>query len=56
MISILDCLNYNPYTKIPNGQYESLALLRRVTAFNLFQSDEKYKTFDMKTYPKVRLD
>ena len=56
LVSILDSVGFNPYSRVVSSQHQNVGLLRRATAFAIFQSDEKFRLFDMKTYTKVRVD
>jgi hypothetical protein len=45
LVSILDVFDKNPYSRVYNSRYKSLDVLRRVTAFEIFHSAERFRMF-----------
>lgn len=45
LVSILDVFDKNPYSRVYNSRYKSLDMLRRLTAFEIFHSAERFRMF-----------
>ena len=54
LVSILDVFDKNPYSRVYNSRYKSLDVLRRVTAFEIFHSAERFRMFERFIFGKVK--
>lgn len=45
LVSILDVFDKNPYSRVNNSRYKSMEMLRRITAFEIFHSAERFRMF-----------
>lgn len=53
MVTILDILEKNPYSRFPNLE-QTLENYRKEISQNLLQTEERFKLLDIKAYQKVR--
>lgn len=54
MVSILDVFDKNPYNRIYNSNFKSMDVLRRLTAFEVFHEDERFRMFERFLFGKVK--
>ena len=55
LVSVLDVFDKNPYNRIYNATpYKSMEMLRRITAFEVFHKDERFRMFEKYVYGKVK--
>jgi hypothetical protein len=54
LVSILDVVEKNPYSRIPNSEHKTLEALRRSLATELLQEEERFKMLDLKAYQKTK--
>jgi hypothetical protein len=44
----------NPYNRVYNSRYKSMEMLRRVTAFEIFHSADRFRMFERYVFGKVK--
>jgi hypothetical protein len=54
LVSILDVFDKNPFSRVYTSSYKSMDMLRRITAFEVFHKDERFRMFEKYVYGKVR--
>lgn len=54
MVSLLDVFGRNPYSRVYNSRYKSMDMLRRVTAYEIFHSAERFRMFERSIFGKVK--
>lgn len=54
LVSILDVFDKNPYNRVYNSTQKSMEFLRRVTAFEVFHTAERFRMFEKYVYGKVK--
>ena len=54
LITILDVVDKNPYTRILNSEHHSLESMRKSLATEIFQEEERFKMLDLKAYQKTK--
>ena len=54
LVSILDVFDKNPYSRVNNSRYKSMEMLRRITAFEIFHSAERFRMFERSVFGKVK--
>ncbi len=54
LVSILDVYDKNPYNRIYNSRYKSMEMVRRITAFEIFHSTDRFRLFQRSLFGKVK--
>lgn len=54
LVSILDVFDKNPYNRVYNSRYKSMEMLRRLTAFEIFHSADRFRMFEKYIFGKVK--
>lgn len=54
LVSLLDIFDKNPYNRVYNSKYTSMEMLRRITAFEIFHSAERFRMYEKKVFGKVK--
>jgi hypothetical protein len=55
MITILDLVEKNPYSRLQSSQYKDIGSLRRSIAALMLQEDDRFRKLDVKAYQKVKM-
>ena len=54
LVSVLDVFDKNPYNRVYNSKYQNMEMLRRLTAFEVFHTTERFRMFERFTFGKVK--
>lgn len=54
MISVLDVLAINPYTKIANSEYKEMELLRKAISTEVFYTENRFRRVDSSVIQKIK--
>lgn len=54
MVSLLDRVEKNPFSRLTNSSFKNLENLRKALAFEVLNNEERFKMLDIKAYQKVK--
>lgn len=54
MISLLDRIEKNPFSRLTNSSFKNLEELKRSTAFEILNNEDRFKKLDFKAYQKAK--
>lgn len=54
MVSLLDRVEKNPFSRLPNTTFKNLEGLRKVLAFEVLNNEQRFKMLDIKAYQKAK--
>lgn len=54
LLAVLDTFDKNPHSRVLTSQFYSMENLRRLTAFEVFHEEDRFRMFEQHTYRKVK--